>query len=255
MIFGYFIQTGTGLLNLLFPNSCSFCARRLDSGVCVCEECLKELEVVNDPACERCGAPDLELHSEYPHRASCPHCEDLYFGFHTNKSLGIYTGRLRELIQLYKFQKRRLLFRTFVELLVAHRERYILEHDLLLPMPLSRSRYSERGFNQCQLIAQGIAKTLGIPFFGDILQREGHARPQSSLRSREARMANMTDRFRVRGKWQPHIEGRNALLFDDVMTTGATASRCAEALYGAGAENVDLLTLGRSLIGVAPVEF
>jgi ComF family protein len=255
MQFDCFLQTGIGLLNLFFPNNCSFCARRLQWGLCVCEECLKELEVVNDPACERCGAPVVEPHSENACRAFCPHCKGLSFGFRTNASLGIYTGRLRELIQLYKFQKRRLLFRTFVELLVAHRARYILDHELLLPMPLSRSRYSERGFNQCHLIAAGVAKRLGIPFFGDILRRKGHARPQSSLRSREARMANMTDRFTVKGKWQPYIEGRNVLLFDDVMTTGATASRCAEALYGAGAGNVDLLTLGRSLVCAAPVEF
>jgi predicted amidophosphoribosyltransferase len=79
--------------------------------------------------------------------------------------------------------------------------------------------------------------------------------PQSSLRSREARLQNMKDRFVLRERWRYLLPGKNVLLFDDVMTTGATASSCAGALYGAGARHVDLLTLSRALVEAASVEF
>jgi len=209
-------QIGSILINLLFPN------------------------------CVHCGAP---LSSDFL-ETSCQQCADLAFGFRTNRSLGIYTGKLKELIQLYKFQKRRLLKKMFVDVLVTHNHVYINEHEILVPMPLSRSRYAERGFNQCTLIAEGIARRTGIPFHGDILKRIGNSRPQSSLGSKSERLANMKDQFVLKSRYRKLVRDKRVLLFDDVMTTGATASRCAEALYIENARSVDLLTIGRALVGV-----
>jgi ComF family protein len=255
------------LIGLLFPNRCVFCGSVLDTGRCVCGGCLLELELIDGPVCGRCGAPvkpaaPSVIGGRIPAGSggsspavSCPQCEDLSFGFRINESMGIYTGKLRELIQHYKFHKRRLLWKTFAEILVAHKGEYIRRHELLVPVPLSRTRFSERGFNQCLLISSGIARRVGIPFHGEILRRKGDSMPQSSLRSREARLQNMKDRFVLRERWRYLLPGKNVLLFDDVMTTGATASSCAGALYGAGARHVDLLTLSRALVEAASVEF
>jgi predicted amidophosphoribosyltransferase len=59
----------------------------------------------------------------------------------------------------------------------------------------------------------------------------------------------------VKGRWRDKITGRTILLFDDVLTTGATASTCARMLYREGARNVDVLTLGRALMEPGDVYF
>ncbi len=241
-----FYELTRSFFNLLFPNCCVFCRKYLEKGSCICESCMNKLEIIDGLFCNRCGAPlpnDLLLNEK-----SCNQCTDLIFSYSKNESLGIFTGKFRELIHLYKFNKRRSLFRFFSDLTVRYKKTYILDHDILIPMPLTRSRYSERGFNQSHLIAKEISKEVPIKFFGDIVIRRGRSKPQSSVPARNKRLLNVTDKFIVRKKRRSHIADRNILLFDDVLTTGATASVCARALYKEGVQNVDVLTLGRALI-------
>ncbi len=115
--------------------------------------------------------------------------------------------------------------------------------DLVLPVPLSRKRYQERGYNQVALIARPLSLALGLPYSGDALIREREQRSQVGL-TREERRVNVRGAFRAR---QSKIQGRMVLLMDDVATTGSTLSSCAEALYAAGARDVFALTVSRAL--------
>ena len=126
-------------------------------------------------------------------------------------------------------------------------------HDILISMPLSRSRYSERGFNQSYLIAREISKRAPITFYGNIVTRKGNAKPQSNIKTRKERLSNVTDLFIVKRKWRDFLFKKNILLFDDVLTTGATVSECAHSLYRANVRNVNILTLARALRGPSPV--
>ena len=119
--------------------------------------------------------------------------------------------------------------------------------DAVTWVPLSRRRLAERGFDQARLLAGIAGRGLGLPVTG-LLTRTSDAGPQAR-RGREERLAAMLGRFRVRGSPPPRV-----LLVDDVLTTGATAAACAEALVSAGSARVDLLTAARAFSGRVGVD-
>jgi len=233
------------VLNLLLPNHCHFCGASLSSGVCICAVCSTSLEIIEGVVCKRCGAP-LPPDTTFWEKG-CSQCMELAFLFGRNVSLGIFEGYLRRLIHLYKFEGRRSLHRFFAGLLLMHNRAYIDGADLLVPVPLSGTRYTERGFNQSYLLARSVATIAHVNFMGSALCRRGNAAPQSSVSSQQERVTNLTDLFMVRAGFEDSINNRAILLIDDVLTTGVTASACARALLRTGALSVDVLTLARSL--------
>lgn len=125
--------------------------------------------------------------------------------------------------------------------------RHVLDGDLrgadfVVPMPLSRSRRRERGFNQAERIARQVARRACLPLADRALWRTGQRPPQAGL-SAPARRRNVRGVFRARLPRSLH--GARALLVDDVLTTGATAEAASGALLRAGAGEVDVLTLAR----------
>jgi ComF family protein len=97
----------------------------------------------------------------------------------------------------------------------------------------------KRGFNQSELLARLLARRTGLPLL-KALSRPRSTRAQAGL-SNHARRMNVTRAFRARP-----VEGKRILLIDDVMTTGSTATACAQALKRAGARRVALLTVARA---------
>lgn len=112
--------------------------------------------------------------------------------------------------------------------------------DVVVPVPLHPRRLVERGFDQAALLAGPVARRLGIAHAPRALLRTRETPRQASL-DRTARSANVESAFRC-GSSQ-HVAGRHVLLVDDVRTTGATLSSCAEALREAGARSVLSLVL------------
>lgn len=238
--------------SLLFPNRCLFCDTPLDTGCCICGNCLAEIPILDKDVCSRCGAPlnysgisERSVVSDY--QDSCFHCRELEFDFQKNESLCIFDGMMRELIHQFKFGRRKSLFRLFSELSLIHKGTYIREHDALVPVPLTFARFRERGFNQSYMIGRAIATSTNILFLGNILLRRGKSKPQSSIASLKERKDNLTDRFFLRKKGFEITRGKKILLIDDVLTTGATASACARVLRLGGAVRVDLLSMARAL--------
>jgi ComF family protein len=99
-----------------------------------------------------------------------------------------------------------------------------------------------RGFNQAELLARSISSSLGIPFAKGALCRRGFARSQRRLSGRE-RFRNVKGVFRARNVRR--LKGKSVLVVDDVLTTGATANECANALKGAGARRVFVAIVAR----------
>ena len=114
----------------------------------------------------------------------------------------------------------------------------------LVPVPLSGKRRRERGFNQAEVIARAVAKNAAIPIRDRLLVKKRDCPPQVGL-SASARRKNVASVYRASiPRW---LRGRDLLLVDDVLTTGATAEAAARALRRAGAGAVDVLTLARVL--------
>ena len=125
---------------------------------------------------------------------------------------------------------------------------------LVVPVPLHPERRSSRGFNQAELIAKVAVRELRDPrlhLAPKVLVRTRATESQTGY-TREQRRTNLHGAFKVPDK--ARVKGRNILLVDDVLTTGATADECSRVLLRAGAEQVLVATVARAvtLDGVAP---
>lgn len=186
--------------------------------------------------------------------ALCAQCRLEEFEFDIARAYGVYTGGLRAAILQLKFYRRERLGKKLGELLKSVWEGVEeigkAEQPLLVPVPLHRSRERERGFNQAQLLAEGLGRKLEKTHGGwtarvemRCLRRTRATPPQTGL-SLGARHENVRGVFAV---ISPElVRGRVVVLVDDVMTTGATLSACAGVLKRAGAKQVIALVLARA---------
>ena len=114
--------------------------------------------------------------------------------------------------------------------------------DLLLPMPLSPERLRERGFNQAYEIARRLAPQKASPH---LLLRRRHAPAQSSLPRRQ-RLRNVQGAFALAPQHRHVLQDKRVVLFDDVMTSGASLFAAAQVLREAGAAHITGLVLART---------
>jgi competence protein ComFC len=115
--------------------------------------------------------------------------------------------------------------------------------DILIPVPLARARLKERGYNQVALVARPLAYELGWKYAPHALHKIRETRSQVGLNISQ-RQENVRAAYQAEPKT---VRGRSILLMDDVATTGSTIRACTEALLGAGAQSVYVLTIARAL--------
>ncbi len=116
-------------------------------------------------------------------------------------------------------------------------------YDIIVAVPLARSRLLERGYNQAEALARGVAETTapygprprGHPEVSDSVLVRGRATSSQTRLSRESRRANVAGAFALAPGEDSRMHGRRVLLVDDVLTTGATLSAAAAPLLAAGA--------------------
>ena len=117
--------------------------------------------------------------------------------------------------------------------------------ESIIPMPLHPKRLAERGFNQAEVIARELAALTGLRVNPTaVIRVKKTERHRAGMGARE-RARSLEKAFRVRAPRL--VEGRVALLVDDVMTTGSTADEIARALLDGGARTVNVLTLARAM--------
>lgn len=227
------------VLAVVFPSCCPACARPLDSprrGP-LCEPCWSALPRHRASACA-CGAPLA------PGLSACGRCRRGLSPFAAGASLGPYEGTLRVAVLELKYRSRRRVAGRISEAMLDDlRVRSVMAGaQALVPVPLHPRRQRQRGFNQSELLADALGRRAGVAVAGSALVRRQDTRSQTGLTA-AARRANVKGAFAVRRRAQ--IAGRTVVLVDDVLTTGATASACAQALRAAGAREVRLLTAAR----------
>ncbi len=112
--------------------------------------------------------------------------------------------------------------------------------QIIMPIPLHRQRLYERGYNQSNLLARGMAKTTHVKLLNDILIRSSYTNSQTGL-DQQKRLDNVTGAFEVRKNTS--IQGKHIMLVDDVLTTGATLFAASVPLKKAGATEISIATL------------
>ena len=154
---------------------------------------------------------------------------------------GRYEGVLAEVIKLIKFRRVKPLASSLGRIVKKHMEEYIkeTEPDVITWVPLHPFRLWNRGFDHNREILKGVG--VGAE---DILIRVRYSRPLASL-GREERAKKVRNAFRIKKEFIDAIGGKRILVFDDVLTTGATASSVAEGLLSLGAEEIIFYFLAR----------
>ena len=227
-------------ITFLYPAECRVCKKFLEATTIpyICNNCWQDIHFVEPPWCDICGTPNIN--------GLCEACAITPPRYGKLRSVAFYQTTLQQAIHCFKFEKKKVLARHLIQLINAHipSDCRIAEYDFILPVPIHKKRQQERGFNQATLLANGIAKTEGVPVLRDTLVRHRHTVAQSSL-DREARQQNLIGAFEIRNP--DIIRGKRLLIFDDVFTTGATIREAVSELWTADPAEVDVLTLARTL--------
>ena len=236
-------------LDLVFPALCPVCLATLgrDRRDPLCGPCWHAITRLGRPRCHVCGAAPVlgatvDDASETALSARpCAACAADPPPYDYARSAALFEGALREALHAFKFSGKRALARPLGDLAAEHCAATLVEAvEAVVPVPLARERERERGFNQAELLAQRVARRLGVPVRPRWLARVRATRPQSDLVAAERR-ANVRGAFRA----APEVSGRHVLVVDDVLTTGATLGECARALRDGGARRVGVLTVAR----------
>jgi ComF family protein len=233
-----------GLLELLLPTRCVICQHL--GAKAVCAECLAELEAVGDQHCLRCGRRRETLFAS----PDCGECFGDSLGVQRARSHLVYNAAGRALLAEFKFHKRIGAGLPLIEGLTAWLggglaaifDDPALSCDVVVPVPLHAARIRARRFNQAELVARSVARTLSIACQPRALARIRETPSQVGL-SANQRQENVRGAFAVPASQRRYIAGKGVLLIDDLMTTGATLAACARALRKGGSGAVYGLTL------------
>lgn len=242
------LRHGTeAVLAVLFPPHCGLCggfAPRIEHHS-ICSGCWKTVVPLKPPLCGQCGLPlDSAAAFEGVAAPLCGPCTIEAPPFRLARAYTPYQGVVRELVHLLKFSRRQDLAIPMGKWLAeayAHSAE-LAGCDAILPVPLHPRRKRSRGFNQAELLARTLSRSIGLQVWPHILVRSKDTLPQSGLTDAQ-REQNIRGAFSVHRSSK--IAGRKLLLVDDVYTTGATLAACCRALLDAGAGQVCVLTVAR----------
>jgi ComF family protein len=189
--------------------------------------------------CEKCGAWFGEAAAPTP--VLCHKCDDHHYD--RAFALGIYEkGLAASILEL----KRSPAIASRLRKLVAASRDLIPVTDVIVPVPLSKERRLDRGFNQAEVIALKVGDAIGVPVDAHSVQRHLPTHIHRVGMDDKARELSVRNVFSV--KRPGLIAGKRVLLVDDVFTSGATVSNCAKALKKNGASEVNVFTLARAVM-------
>ncbi len=229
----------TNVLDLLFPPVCISCREPCGSGG-FCAACWSEIQFLDGPLCACCGIPfEVFLGDDM----LCAACLARPPSFDKARAILRYDDVARAPILALKHADRLDLVPDFAAWLERVGRDLIDSSDLIMPVPLHRFRLWRRRYNQAAELARALARRTGLPLDTAALVRSRPTPSQGAMPSARARRRNVLGAFQV--PLRERVAGRNILLVDDVLTTGATAEAAARALRRAGAGKVQILALAR----------
>ena len=202
------------IINLFFPNVCGICNK-------ICKE----------PLCAKCK-------KELNKMKECKKHIYLTKNYTTHMYIFSYKDIIRKSIVNYKFNEQAYKYKSFANFILNNKKicRYLRKYDIIIPVPISKKRNRQRGYNQSELILKEVAKNMkDIRVLTNVLYKVKHTLPQSTLK-KEKRLNNLKNAYEVKNS--EIIKNKKILLFDDIYTTGSTVEECSKMLKNSGAYEI-----------------
>ena len=225
------VQGWKNLQKLIFPPMCGICGKLNENYLC-----------------NRCN---LELQKEAQFQVDTYITETGFQRKYFDEHIYFfkYQGLIREQIINYKFNDEAYKYKAISNFILKN---FILKniklfqilnnYDLIVPVPISKKRQKERGYNQAELIARQIAKALEKRIVTNCLYKSKNIVAQSTL-NKEEREENIKDVYTIKNEGV--LLKQRVLLVDDIYTTGSTANECCRILQGAKPAKIGVMTIAK----------
>ena len=216
------------ILNFIYPPSCLVCDGLMKAHEkMICHACWSSLHRVEGKV-----EKGIIVRSDI---------DEIRSGFY-------YDDVFQKVIHHFKYQRAIMLAEKFAEILsdIILNDAHWRRSDLLVPVPLHAVKKRERSYNQADEISKRLSRLVNIPFRNDILKRVVNTVSQTKMPTAADRVKNMNDVFSLLDTRA--VQGKQIILLDDLITTGATANSCAAVLKQAGAQGVLVLTAARPML-------
>lgn len=231
------------ILNVLFPHySCIICNRELENpDKNICNECEKQITKIEGNQCVVCGEP-IPAPNTY-----CDNCKDFHFEFDKARAVYTYDKYMAVPIGALKYKGKRFLANIFAQKLHNLVNENDMIPDVIVPVPLTKTRGKERGYNQSLLLAESLCSLIGGDCRVDnsIVERIKDAPPQVTLK-RKDRIKNLDGAFKLANKTV--LKGKTVLIIDDVFTTGTTANEVSKQLRKLNPKKIYVATIAKTIL-------
>ena len=210
------------IIDMLFPQVCGICGKLNKEGLC--NKCKINLEKLAEN-----GIVNQSLEGMY--------FDELIYIFK-------YEGLIRKFILDYKFHEKPYMYISIVAFILKNKIIYekMQNYDTIIPVPISKKRMKERGYNQSLLIAKKISQSLKIPLQTNCLFKTKNIIEQSKL-NKEQRKENIQHVYELKNG--EILYNKRILLIDDIYTTGSTVNECSKILQQGMPKKIDVLVLAK----------
>ena len=234
------------IIDIIYPVRCPFCSEIVvPKDKRACADCQKKLPYIDGPRCAKCSKPIYDDRQEY-----CSDCARRSFHYNKGFAVWLYNETMKRSIADFKYHSRKDNAVFYVQELIRLYGEAILKlsPDVIVPVPLHRSKYIQRGYNQAQILAIPLGRELGIPVLPGLLYRKKKTQPQKKLDDKE-RLKNLAEAFAyntgIASKYavEYNKQIKRVLIVDDIYTTGSTIEACTNVLKANGVLEVYFVVL------------
>lgn len=230
------------LLRAIYPAQCASCGEIVDGDGGLCGPCWRDTRFVTGHVCDKCGI-GLPGHSD-GHVDLCDDCMTIARPWSRGRTALDYEGNGRRLVLAFKHADRPDIAVPAARWIAAAAQPLLSPGMVIVPVPTHWTRLYRRRYNQAAELARALSRSTGLTVLPSAMVRTRGGETQEG-KSLDARFANVQGAIRPHPKRGAGMSGKEILIVDDVMTSGATLAAATEAAFVAGAKDVKIATLAR----------
>lgn len=223
-------------MSLIFPRRCPICDNAVAPfGELVCTNCLNKARIISGATCYKCGKPLNDDSEEY-----CLDCKKHRHKYKTGRALFEYKS-IADSIYRYKYKGRREYARWYGQCMAQQFGEWLcaIKPDALVPVPIHKSKFRSRGYNQAELLARELSFYTGIPTQSGLVERAKKTKPLKDY-TPEERNNILRGAFKLTVN---DVKLDTIVIIDDIYTTGSTIDEIADIFAKHGVKNIYFLTL------------